>query len=195
MGEVADCSSTRVPTAGTMGSMDAAPPPAEPDATDWTFVLEAGCPECGYELHDPVLTGERLRAAVPRWAEVLGRPDVARRPSEHVWSPLEYASHSRDLVAVLGERVDAMLTGEDPVLSDYDGEAAAVRGQFWANDPDEVAQQIAVGTESTVAVLGRVEGDDWECTGRRGDGRPFTVTEMCRYLLHDVEHHLHDVQG
>src|SRR5690606_13075383 len=68
--------------AGTMGSMDAAPPPADPDSTDWTFVLEAGCPECGYELHDPALTGERLRTGVPRWSEVLRRPDVARRPSE-----------------------------------------------------------------------------------------------------------------
>lgn len=176
-----------------MGGMDAAPPPAEPDSTDWTFVLEAGCPECGYELHDPALTGERLRAGVPRWAEVLSRPDVARRPGEHVWSPLEYASHSRDLVAVLGERVEAMLTGEDPVLGDYDGEAEAVRREFWADDPQEVARGIAAHTESTVAVLGRVRGDDWARTGRRGDGMSFTVATLCRYLLHDVEHHLHDV--
>lgn len=176
-----------------MGTMDAAPPPAEPDSTDWTFVLEAGCPECGYELHDPALTGERLRAAVPLWAEALRRPDVAERPSEHVWSPLEYASHSRDLVAVLGERVDAMLTGEDPVLSDYDGEAEAVRQEFWRNDPQEVARQIEASTEATVAVLERVSGDGWAQTGRRGDGMSFTVTTLCRYLLHDVEHHLYDV--
>lgn len=176
-----------------MGSMDAAPPPAEPDTTDWTFVLEAGCPECGYELHDPAMTGERLRDGVPRWAEALGRPDVARRPSEHVWSPLEYAGHARDLIGVLGERVDAMLTRDDPVLSDYDGEAEAVRGRFWAADPREVARQIAVATEATVAVLERVHGDDWDRTGRRGDGMTFTVAGLCRYLLHDVEHHLHDV--
>lgn len=175
-----------------MGSMDAAPPPAEPDTTDWTFVLEAGCPECGYELHDPALTGERLRAAVPRWAEVLSRPDVAERPSEHVWSPLEYASHSRDLVAVLGERIEAMLSWEDPDLRGYDGEAEAVRQEFWCNDPQEVARQIETHTEATVAVLGRVSADDWARTGRRGDVT-FTVTGLCRYLLHDVEHHLHDV--
>ena len=56
-------------------------------------------------------------------------------------------------------------------------------------------REIADRTESTVAVLGRVAGDDWERTGLRGDGRPFTITELCRYLLHDVEHHLHDVDG
>lgn len=172
-----------------------APPPAEHDTTDWTVVLDAGCAECGYRLHDPVLTAERLQAAAPRWAEVLARPGAARRPRERVWSPLEYASHASDLVAVLGERVTAMLEQDDPVLSDYDGEAEAVRQEFWRNDPDEVARQIADRTGATVAVLGRVTGADWERTGRRGDGRAFTITTLCRYLLHDVEHHLHDVGG
>lgn len=175
--------------------MDATPPPADPDSRDWTFVLEAGCPECGYELHDPAMTGERLKAGVPRWAAVLERSDVSQRPSEGVWSPVEYASHSRDLIAVLGERVTAVLTEADPTFGDYDGEAEAVRQQFWANDPTEIASQIAVQTETTVGVLARVSGDDWERTGLRGDGRPFTVTELSRYLLHDVEHHLHDVDG
>ena len=178
-----------------MRIMDATPPPADPDSRDWTFVLEAGCPECGYELHDPALTGERLRADVPRWQAVLERPDVAERPSAGVWSPLEYASHSRDLVAVLGARVEAMLTEDRPTFADYDGEAEAVLQQFWTGDPAEVVREIADRTESTVAVLGRVAGDDWERTGLRCDGRPFTITELCRYLLHDVEHHLHDVDG
>lgn len=175
--------------------MTDAPPPAEPDRTDWTFVIDSGCPQCGYEPHDPALTGERLRDGTPRWSRVLGRADVAQRPSEGVWSPLEYAGHSRDLIRVLGERVTAMLDEEDPTFADYDGEAEAVRRRFWAEDPQEVDRQIAEATETTVAVLTRVRGDAFERTGRRGDGRPFTVTELCRYLLHDVEHHLHDVHG
>jgi len=178
-----------------MRSMDAKPPPAAPDSRDWTVVLEAGCPECGYELHDPALTGERLRADVPRWAAVLERGYAAERPEPRVWSPLEYASHSRDLIRVLGGRVAAMLEDVDPPFADYDGEGEAVRQEFWANDPTEVAREIDAGTEATVAVLGRVSGDDWERTGRRSDGMSFTVTALCRYLLHDVEHHLHDVDG
>ena len=176
-----------------MSDMDASPPPAAPDTRDWTFVVDEGCPECGYRPHDPALTGERLRAGVPRWAAVLARPDVAQRPSEGVWSPLEYASHARDLVGVLGQRVAAMLEEEGAPFAEYDGEAEAVRQEFWANDPAEVARQIAASTEDTVDVLGRVSGEDWERTGLRGDGRPFTVTQLSRYLLHDVEHHLHDV--
>lgn len=175
--------------------MTPVPPPAEPDTTDWTFVLEAGCHECGYVLHDPALTVERLRAGVGRWHDVLARPDVVQRPSEHVWSPLEYACHSRDLVRVLGERVAAMLDEDNPTFGDYDGEAEAVRQQFWAADPAQVAREIESVTEETARVFARVSGDDWARTGVRGDGRPFTVTELSRYLLHDVEHHLHDVAG
>lgn len=173
--------------------MDAAPDPAEHDSTDWTFVVEDGCAECGYEPHDPTTTGARLQALVPRWAAVLQRPDVAERPSPGVWSPLEYACHARDLVQVLGERVTVMTTKDNPPFADYDGETEAVRQRFWAADPEEVAAQIAARTDETVAVLDGVT--DWERTGLRGGGKTFTVTQLSRYLLHDVEHHIGDVAG
>lgn len=178
-----------------MRCMDTTPSPAAPDSRDWTFVVDEGCSECGYVPHDPAMTGERLRAGVPRWTAVLERPGVAERPEPRVWSPLEYASHSRDLVRVLGERIAVMLEEEGAPFADYDGEAEAVRQEFWRNDPAEVAREISANTEATVEVLGRVSGEDWERTGLRGDGRPFTITELSRYLLHDVEHHLHDVAG
>lgn len=178
-----------------MAGMDATPPPpAEHDTTDWTFVVDDGCAECGYTPHDPVLTSERLQATVPRWASVLERPGATERPSPAVWSPLEYASHSRDLVRVLGERVTMMLAQEGAPFADYDGEAEAVRQEFWAGDPQTVAEEIATETQRTVDVLGGVRGEAWERTGLRGDGQPFTVAQLSRYLLHDIEHHLHDVE-
>lgn len=178
-----------------MAGMDATPPPAEHDTRDWTFVVDEGCPDCGYTPHDPALTGERLHAAVPRWAHVLQRAGATERPEPGVWSPVEYASHSRDLTRVLGERVTMMLAEEGAPFADYDGEAEAVRQQFWAGDPQTVAREIAAETQRTVGVLDGVRGDTWERTGLRGDGKPFTVAELCRYLLHDIEHHLHDVDG
>ena len=68
--------------------MYAAPAPAEHDSTDWTFVVDQGCSQCGYRPHDPGETGDRLEALVPRWAEVLRRPDATRRPEPGVWSPV-----------------------------------------------------------------------------------------------------------
>ena len=159
------------------------------------FVLNAGCPECGYELHDPLLTAARLAQTVPRWTAVLDRADVAQRPDPTVWSPLEYACHSRDMVRVLGERVEAMVRQDNPQFANWDGDDKAVELNYWAADPTEIAEDIAAQTEHTIQVLNRLGPEQWEHTGHRSDGAPFTVTTLCRYLLHDIEHHLGDVNG
>lgn len=172
--------------------MSTPPPPADHDSRDWTFVVDDGCDECGYTPHDPAATSDRLLAAVPRWAAALQRPGASERPAPGVWSPLEYACHARDLVRVLGDRVSAVLAREGAPFADYDGEAEAVRQEFWASDPRVVARQVAEETERTVAVLDRVRGQAWGRAGTRGDGTLFTIAGLCRYLLHDVEHHLHD---
>ncbi len=36
--------------------------------------------------------------------------------------------------------------------------------------------------------------EQWSRTGRRSDGASSTVASCARYSLHDVVHHLHDVQ-
>lgn len=99
--------------------MDTAPEPGMPDDRDWTTVLDGGCDECGYRPHDPPSTGDRLAAAAERWRAVLTRPDVGRRPAPRVWSPLEYAGHCRDLIEVLGDRLESMLDGENPTYADF----------------------------------------------------------------------------
>ena len=178
-----------------MGGMTDAPPPADTDTRDWTFVIDSGCEQCGYAPHDPVTTPARLRSLPPRWATVLQRQDAAVRPREGTWSPVEYACHSRDLIGALGERIAAMLESRNPTFADYDGEAEAVRGEFWAADPAQVAREIEAAAAASAMVLARVSDGDWDRTGRRGDGFTFTVASLCRYLVHDLEHHLHDVDG
>lgn len=181
------------------GSEQEAPEPGAPDARDWTTVLEAGCPECGYRLHDPATTGARLASALDRWLAVLRRAEVARRPAPRVWSPLEYGGRCRDLVEVLGERVvamlDASITAEGPTYDDFDGEAAVLEHEYWRIDPDELARRCEETTDRTREILSRVVPGDWERTGRRGDGYVFTTSTLCQYIVHDVEHHLVDVDG
>lgn len=175
--------------------MDTAPEPGIPDTRDWTTVLEGGCGECGYQLHDPTTTADRLRDALARWQQVLRRPDVADRPAPRIWSPLEYAGHCRDLIEVLGDRVEAMLTGDEPTYADFDGAAAVMEHGYWKADPGEVADRLEAATTRTVGVLDRVGPEDWERTGRRGDGYVFTIASLTRYIVHDVDHHLVDVDG
>ncbi|HJC28025.1 MAG TPA: DinB family protein [Candidatus Dietzia intestinipullorum] len=175
--------------------MDTAPEPGMPDTRDWTAVLDGGCDECGYRPHDPEQTAERLRAAADRWHRVLARADVARRPAPRVWSPLEYAGHSRDLIEVLGDRLSMMLETDDPTYDDFDGEVAVREHEYWKADPVDLARGVEAATERTLEILGRVGAEDVERPGRRGDGYVFTVGTLCQYIVHDVEHHLWDVDG
>ena len=175
--------------------MDTPPEPSLPDTKDWTTVLESGCDECGYRPHDPATTSNRLASARDRWLAVLRRPGVERRPHPRRRSPLEYAGHCRDLIEVLGDRIAAMLDRAEPTYDDFDGEAAVVEHGYWRSDPDDLARRLDATTARTLKVLDRVGPADRDRTGRRGDGYVFTIASLCQYIVHDVEHHLGDVDG
>ena len=175
--------------------MSDTPRPADPDTRDWTVVIDDGCSECGYTPHDPRETQARILALSERWTAVLSREDARERPREGVWSPVEYACHSRDLLRVLGERVTLILDEDNPTFSEYDGEAEAVSGQFWSADPETTADDIARQADKTAFVYATVGESDWEKAGLRGDGKKMSIAELSRYLLHDLEHHLVDVDG
>ena len=83
----------------------------QPDTKDWTWVLERHCDECGFDAatvarHD---IGRLLRENAAAWRPVLARSDVAIRPDEATWSPLEYACHVRDVFRLFAQRLALML--------------------------------------------------------------------------------------
>ena len=167
----------------------------EPDTKDWTWTLQRPCPECGFEAgtFDPDRVGSAARATIPRWQDVLARPDVAVRPDEHTWSPLEYAAHVRDVFAIFDVRLASMVEGDDPLFANWDQDAAALAGDYEHQDPQLLAREIAIAGDRVAGRFDAVGPDDWERPGRRSNGSVFTVRTLGQYFLHDVVHHLHDV--
>lgn len=169
------------------------PQPIEPDTKDWTYVMEQGCSECGFEVvTDPTTTGQRLRDTVPLWRDRLDRPDVRERPQSTTWSPLEYAAHSRDVLVVMRERLGLMLAADGTTFPGWDQDAAAVAGRYWELDPARVADEFAAEVAATANAFDEVQESEWSRRGSR-DGTAFTVATLAAYLLHDIEHHLVDV--
>jgi len=166
-----------------------------PDEKDWTWVLQRPCPECGFDARAvrSVEVKNRVYANASAWRRVLEQPDVTRRPTPQVWSPLEYACHVRDVHRVFGERVQMMLAVDDPLFENWDQDAAAVEGGYGAEDPPRVADDLVESAAAISRTYGGVEGAQWDRPGRRSNGSVFTVDTLARYHLHDVEHHLHDV--
>lgn len=171
------------------------PAAIEPDDKDWTFVITEGCTQCGFTPHDVTLTGDHLRQTIPRWRERLARPDARDRPEPGTWSPLEYGCHVRDVCLVFRERLALMLEVESPTFADWDQDAAAILGRYHEQDPATVAGEFEAGATRTAAAFDAVRATEWSRPGLRSNGSAFTVATLAIYFIHDMQHHLHDVNG
>jgi hypothetical protein len=86
-----------------------------------------------------------------------------------------------------------MLTEHDPIFPNWDQDEAALRDRYSIQDPVVVARELLEAAQALAARLARVTGPQWQRPGRRSNGSRFTVDSLARYMLHDVEHHLMDV--
>ena len=169
-----------------------------PDTKDWTWVLERPCPECGFDTQGfPVeAVPGMIMANTAAWQAALdGASDARARPEPSKWSPLEYACHVRDVFRLYDQRLELMLSQDDPLFPNWDQDETAVADRYGEQDPAEVAAELR---QAAFAIAGRFEGvtgDQWQRTGARSDGARFTVETFARYFVHDPVHHLYDVTG
>jgi DinB family protein len=119
---------------------------------------------------------------------------VTRRPTPGVWSPLEYACHVRDVHRLFQDRLQLILVAENPIFPDWDGDQAAEDGVYNQQPSAVVARDLVHAARGTAARYASIEVDQWQRTGQRSDGSPFTVATLGTYQLHDAVHHLHDVR-
>ena len=165
---------------------------------DWSWVLERACPEC--RLDTRAIAREeipaRLRSNAADWQRALTTVDrPAARPHPDIWSPVEYACHVRDLLVLCDSRLDLMLTQDDPVFANWDGDAAVVRGRYGEQPADRIAAELAAAAATAAGRLQRIGAGQWQRTGRRSDGANYTVETFGRNLVHEAVHHLYDVTG
>ena len=122
----------------------------EPDTKDWTWVIRQRCPECGFDAAAvaPDDFPALVRENADDWVRSLAEDDVGTRPTDDVWSPLEYACHVRDVHRIFGGRVRQMLDEDDPLFANWDQDVAAVEGRYDEQAPEVVAVELAAGRRS-----------------------------------------------
>ena len=168
-----------------------------PDTKNWTWVLERRCEDCGFDAStfDAAGTGSALRDLGERWQVVLARGDIAVRPRPDVWSPLEYACHTRDVFRIFDTRVGLMISEDGPHFANWDQDATAVEDRYDLQDPAVVADELFTAANALADRFDAVRVDEWDRAGFRSDGSAFTVDSLARYLMHDPVHHLWDVDA
>jgi hypothetical protein len=169
--------------------------PIIPDTKNWTWVIEKPCTECGFDASTFEATdvARLLRENAAQWPAVLERADVAARPDDSTWSPLEYAAHVRDVCRLYLYRLGLMLNEDDPLYPDWNQDATAVEERYDEQDPATVSVELLSAAEELATALDGVHGAQWDRPGRRGDGTAFTIRSFATYFIHDPTHHLWDV--
>ncbi|MCW4385748.1 DinB family protein [Salinibacterium sp. SYSU T00001] len=169
--------------------------PITPDTKDWTWVLERPCPECRFDAatFGAGDVARMIRENAHEWPRLLDRSDVAERPDDATWSPLEYAAHVRDVYRLFHARLRLMLDEVDPIFENWDQDATALAERYNEQDPATVAGELVAAGERIADEFESLAPEQWSRTGRRTDGAVFTVESFSKYLLHDVVHHVVDV--
>ncbi len=181
--------------AAGLGAVDA-PPPAQADDKDWTWVLDRRCSDCGVEVGSLSISEVAAlnRDCAAAWAELLtNAADVGVRPASDVWSALEYGCHVRDVFRLFATRLELMVNEHDPVFANWNPNETAEAERYDLADPTIVASEIVEAAEALASRFDRLTPEQLQRPGRRSDGASFTIETFARYEIHDPLHHLWDV--
>ena len=177
---------------------DDAPPPAQADDKDWTWVLDRPCPDCGAAVGDLTVAQVAAlnRANAAAWVDVLAESNGVRtRPAADVWSPLEYAAHVRDVFRLFLTRLELMLHEDNPLFANWNPNETAEAERYDLLDPAVVAQELSEAADALACRFETLTEEQFARPGRRSDGAEFSVLSFARYEIHDPVHHLWDVTG
>jgi hypothetical protein len=116
------------------------------------------------------------------------------RPEPAVWSCLEYAAHTRDIIALHVYGVEQALTGEEPVFPAIDDDLVDQAAEAYG---DEDSEKVGAELQSQALRLAEVAddagSDAWVRGLTIGDSRS-DVRRLLEHALHDSLHHLEDVE-
>ncbi len=156
------------------------------------------CTGCGYAydaLPRSALAPSLELGAVQHAARLTGGTRLHGRLSPDVWSPLEYACHVRDVLRVQQERIGRTQAEHRPEFAPMDRDRRAVEDAYDAQDPAQVARELSAAAAALAAVLAGLDDAGWARTGVYNYPAPAVrdVDWIARHTLHEVVHHLMDV--
>ena len=161
------------------------------------------CPDCGldYETISPRDCAGAVRTFPRRYRQVLTHFEagenleeiIRQRPSEGVWSALEYTAHVAQTLDLMAPAIRSIGADDNPTL--------------WAFDPDEQAAKEDYNSWTLLRAIGELESacadlsmaieytssSDWTRTGTYPHGEREAI-DVARNAVHEGTHHLRDIK-
>jgi S-DNA-T family DNA segregation ATPase FtsK/SpoIIIE len=155
------------------------------------------CPECGLDY--ATLTAEALReraAPLPGlWRAALAGVDdgrLRRRPAPEVWSPIEYAAHTRDVVGELTQTLRSM-TGDGPMPAPTDPDEVVLGRRYAEADLAAVLDGLQAENDGFLAFLRGLTPAQAALEHEFPWGARDVLT-IAGNAVHEQTHHLLDVE-
>ena len=141
--------------------------------------------------------GHRIIEASKAIADLItATTGSGKRKSRDVWSPVEYASHVRDVLLNIRDRLIVALNEDNPLCKGLFGTPRIELGLYRSDSPEVVAQELVMAASLFARTWDRIP---MEFRGRTMVyGYPRIADRNLHWVaaqaLHEVEHHLADVR-
>jgi hypothetical protein len=145
--------------------------------------------------HVALLTRLRIHADdVRRLTKGLDESALAMRAMPDKWSLKELVCHVWRIQDLFEERVEAMLSGDNPAIAPYedpDGDPDFLRRA--ARPAGESLQAFFDGRQRLCDRLATLSPEAWHRTGRHPQYPHYDVHFQIEYMLHHEAHHLYQM--
>ena len=161
----------------------------------------ATCPKCGFTYGAtprPELSRRMSECGAAYGSRLAADAVVLRaRPNPEQWSPLEYACHTRDIVLMQRDRLYVALVEDEPSFKPMYREQRVVFDRYDMQTPAAVAAQVKMAADLLANAFAGLEDAQWSRTLIYGFPDPARrdVEWMAHHTLHELVHHLADIDG
>jgi len=161
------------------------------------------CDECGftYADHGPSGLAGGIRDLGGRYEAMLsggagGGVRLDARPSPDVWSPVEYGCHVRDVLLTQRERLLLALVEEEPAFAPMYRDQRAGLARYRDESPGHVGAEIVFAADLLARVFRVLTDAQWDrtCVYNYPEPSRRTILWLGRHTLHEVTHHLLDLE-
>lgn len=136
----------------------------------------------------------RLARTPDQLATLLaGRPAaaLARRPASDAWAPVEIVCHLRDAEELFGQRFEAILTMDDPVLPEMGpGDRWALERQYRRHDASLALTHFRQRRGESMETLMALPPDDWQRGGEHPVRGRVTIDMFVALMAWHDDNHL-----
>jgi hypothetical protein len=140
-------------------------------------------------LSELIAALERAPGVVVPMVRSAAPDSLKRRPVAGRWSIHEHACHLADVHPLFFERLELMLSEDDPEIRSWDPGRDHPEDRLLGQDLEACLGRYAADRARLVGRLGELRPGDWERTARHDEYNAYSVFAMFRHLaLHDFFH-------